>query len=120
MSIKPPRPDSAMGKCATTLCGLERRLLRWQGNFVWACAHACPGIFIRTVPHADTCPWAKQTRLVAKSTCENCHQVSLDILQKFLRLFLWLALHLLTSTRLGLVFFGGAPSGDECPHCEPW
>lgn len=44
-----------MPKLVAALCGVERRLLRWQGNFVWACAHAAPGIFLRTVPHADTC-----------------------------------------------------------------
>lgn len=33
---------------------LERGLLRWQGHFVWACGHAAPGLFLRSVPHADT------------------------------------------------------------------
>ena len=29
-----------------------------QGSFVWACAHAAPGIFLRSVPNSDIGLWA--------------------------------------------------------------
>ena len=36
------------------------------------------------------------------------------------RLFLWLALHLCTSIRLGLDVFSGASGRDERSHCVAW
>ena len=107
-----------------------------QGNFVWACAHAAPGIFLRTVPHADTCLSAADrfVRIMAFSRppfitffiggiptikigwCQwHCYNWLGS-----LRLFLRLALHLLSSIRLGLDVSGGASSRDECPHSEAW
>lgn len=42
-------------KLLNGLSSLERRLLRWQGSFVWATAHFCPSLFLRNVPHSETC-----------------------------------------------------------------
>ena len=42
-----------MPKLLNGMWSLEKRLLRWQGSFVWACAHAAPGIFLRSVPNSD-------------------------------------------------------------------
>eukprot|EP00439_Symbiodinium_sp_Y106_P085750 s523_g29.t1 len=41
--------------CKRALGAIERRLMQWQGHFVWACAHGCPGMFCRAVPPAHAC-----------------------------------------------------------------
>lgn len=52
-----------------------------QGGFVWACAHAAPGIFLRSVPNSDIGLWAallmslgslrRQTKLLIDSIIDH-------------------------------------------------
>eukprot|EP00913_Durusdinium_trenchii_P019370 g18210.t1 len=45
----------ALAAASTAWMAASRRLLRWQGSFVWATAHFCPSLFLRNVPHSETC-----------------------------------------------------------------